>query len=763
MNFTKTILLLLLLLPFTIAAQTIKGKVYGEVDGKREPLAGAVILWSNSQDGAISSEDGSFSIKHPKGVDTLTCSFLGYAIDTVMVGNRHEIIFNLKAQDMNIDEVLIVNRKSNVISGRAVSKTEIITYAGLRKMACCNLAESFENSASVTVGYSDAVSGARQIRMLGYSGVYTQMLDETRPIMRGLSSTYGLSFVPGMWLKSIQISKGVTSVTNGYEALTGQINLEHRKPTDEESLFVNLYFDQDLRAEANITSALQINEHLSTIILTHVAADEKSIDHNHDSFLDAPFREHYNVANRWLYTPESGIQIRAGVRYLYEDRDGGQTSFDKTKDRGTQNAYGSQVANRNFNAYAKVAVPLLQSHIPPSDPMFIEQTVSNIAFIGDYSYHKLNAFFGLKDYRGEQNSFMLNAIYEVNYGTRHKLVAGGSVTADLFEESLFDKYSTTRRDDGVYNTEEVTYNFDRNDFTAGAFGEYTLNVDDKLSVVAGMRFDYNDEYGFMFSPRGHLKWNLAPATVLRLSGGVGFRNSTLISDNMGVLATGRKIVFDEAIDRMERGVTYGASFTQVFQLFNDPEASFSVDFFRSGFTNQVICDQERDSKTVHFYNLNGKSYTNTYQVDLSFEVLEGFTTNATFRYNDTKIDLQKQGLVERPLIDRFKGVLNFQYATKFNKWIFDFTAQINGQSRLPQLTENHYVDSYSPVYPIFFAQVTKRFRKFELYLGCENVFDYKQDDPIISSSNPFSTEFNSTAIWGPLMGRKTYIGMRFTL
>lgn len=752
-------LLLLVAVCGELNAESIKGRVVAGGDGVAEPLPGAVVQWVGSDGATITDEKGRFSIsRSSKSLSQLVATFVGYRADTLSVGG--EMLFTLLPDAVELDDVVVQNRRSNSISTIAMEKKESITFAGLCKMACCNIAESFENSASVTVGYSDAVSGARQIKLLGYSGTYTQMLDETRPIMRGLSSTYGLEYTPGMWLQGIQISKGVTSVVNGYEALTGQINIEHRKPTDDDPLFVNVFLNEELRAEANITSALKINDKLSTVILTHVSKDNLEMDHNGDGFLDMPMKQQYNVGNRWLYMADNGVQIRYGVRMLYEEREGGETDFN-ISDRASMSHYGSNIENKDFNTYVKAGVPLKKNLLEIGEDGYDDETTSNIALVADYTYHKQDAFFGLKDYSGDQNSIYVNLLYQINFGQKHQLIAGATFTGDRYNELLSDCFTTSKLEDGSYTVSGNSYNLDRDLYTVGAFGEYTLRLADKFDVVAGVRGDHNNKYGWMFTPRGHVKWNVTPRGTLRASAGVGYRISSIVTDNIGMLATGRELSFAEDLNPMERGFTAGGSYTQTFRLFGDDAASISVDYFRSEFTDQIVVDQESSSSKILFYNLDGDSYTNTYQIDFSWEPITRFNIFATYRYNDTRVTLRSSEVVETPLIDRFKGLVNLQYATKFDRWIFDFTAQINGQSRLPYAGVT--TDSYSPVYPMFYGQVTRKLGRFDIYLGCENIGNYTQDDPIISSGDPFSSSFNSTVIWGPITGRKFYAGFRFNL
>jgi outer membrane receptor for ferrienterochelin and colicin len=635
-----------------------------------------------------------------------------------------------------LDEVVSYgSSQTNYISTLQPIKTELITGAGLKKMACCNLAESFENNASISTGYSDAVSGARQIRLLGLSGNYTQMLDEARPTMRGLAAPFGLSYIPGQWLESIQIAKGSGSVVNGYESIAGQINLELRKPTTAEPLFVNVYLDHFLRAEANVASSLQLNDKWNTAVLAHSSIDLQKQDENSDGFMDEPMKQQFNLANRWIYMNDSGTQWRFGLQGLYELRDGGQMHFDKDAPRNTQTQYGTQIENTHVNAYSKIGVPLS------------DDNAHNIALVADYTFHELRSFFGKKDYNGRQHSGFMNVLLQNFFNDKHHLTTGLSGRFDDYDEALHHK--------------SLRYDLSRREVVGGAFGEYTYNAGNRFVLVAGLRADYNSLHRWLITPRVNVKYDLTENVTWRASAGLGYRSANVITDNIGMLATGYEITIDDNLP-VESAWTYGGSLMYYFKLFNDERSYLSVDYFRTAFSNQILVDQERKAGTVWVYNLQGKSYTNTYQIDFSTEPVPRFTVSATFRYNDNKVDLVGQGLVETPLRDRYKGVLNLQYGTRMYKWTFDITAQINGRSRLPNLPD-FIAGDYSPAYPLFFAQITRKFRGIDTYLGVENILNYKQQNPVLSADKPFDTAFNSSVIWGPLMGRRIYAGLRYTL
>lgn len=762
-------LLMLFSVGFASAQNTLKGKVFG-VNDKNEavPLASAGVFWDGTNIGLNTNEDGTFSINRVKGYNKLTVAFVGYTSQIIEITDeiaKKGVTVTLQPEGIAIDGVTIegTQKRGNFLDASAIGKKEMISFSGLCKMACCNLAESFENSAAVTVGYSDAISGARQIKMLGLAGVYTQMLDENRPIMRGMASPYSLSYTPGMWLQGIQVSKGISSVVNGHEALTGQINVEHRKPTDPEKLFLNVFLSQELRTEVNVATSQQINNKLSTVVLAHGSIDPQKFDHNKDGFMDMPTTKQINVANKWLYMTSNGMQFRAGIKGVYEERQSGQMNYKPSLHRGGTDVYGSEITNRNFNAYFKMGVPVGKS-------VYNEETDteerSNVALILDYNYYDQSSYFGLKDYFGAQSSWLGNFFYQLNIDKRNKITMGTSATWDVYRERLTDKYTVGKTND-VYDTETTNWNFNRQEVIAGVFGEYTYSYRDVFNFIAGLRADHSNFHGWFYTPRAHVKWGITDRLTFRASGGLGYRSANFITDNIGVMATGRKIVFDRDLQRLEKGLTYGGSLTQTFRLGSDNEASLSVDVFRSELLNQIIVDQEYNSSEIRFYNLNGKSYTNTYQGDFNWTPFTGFDLMATFRWNDTKVTLNRSDDtfvdVEKPLVDRFKGVLNLQYATKFKRWTFDVTAQVNGQSRLPNQDGTVENFNYSPVYPMFFAQVTRKFKAIDVYLGCENIANFTQKNPILSANKPFDTAFNSSSVWGPLMGRKIYVGLRFNL
>ena len=612
-------------------------------------------------------------------------------------------------------------------------RTEVITASGLCKMACCNLAESFENTASVSVGYSDAVTGARQIRLLGQSGIYTQMLDENRPTMRGLSSPWGLTFVPSQWLQSIQIAKGVTSVINGVESMTGQINLEHRKPNDEHPLFLQASVMSDTKTDANMATSfcLDESETWSTVIMGHIDGNFKTFDQNGDGFMDDPKTLNVSFANRWLYFGDDGVQIRFGIRGLQDRRNGGQMN---------PAGWQSNILNRQAGAFVKGGFPLN------------EENSRNFAFITDYSFQSLQSSFGMRNYNARQHSAFANLIYQDHSIEQHYYTVGISGMVDYFDETLASfKGNSTLSD-------------------LGAYGEYTFHSADEttFSAIAGVRADWFNKGGVKVSPRLTLKWEPLEQLVFRANGGRGIRYSTPIADNIGVLSTGKALDGDLLSHPLEESWTFGANATWYLPFDKKGKAYLSFDYFHTSFTEKLIADYIGDD-SIAFRLLsdtqNGFSKTDNFQLDFFMEPIDGLTFNLTGRYTDAKESLLGCASSEKPLQSRFKGVFNVQYATPRSGWVFDFTASVNGPCRVWDfmLNDPKYASGYTSAYPLLFAQITKKFKKFELYFGGENLTGFRQDSPIIMADAPYSSKFDASCVWGPLSGVKFYGGFRLNL
>ena len=626
-----------------------------------------------------------------------------------------------------LDEITVIGERTGLINMRsALIQSQTITRDELCKAACCNLAESFETNPSVDVSYSDAATGAKQIKLLGLAGTYVQMLHENVPTLRGISAPYGLSYTPGPWMEAIQVSKGTSSVANGYEAITGQINVEYLKPENSDKIGVNLFASEAGRFEGNINTGFIVNKKISTELLLHASNELFEIDHNKDGFLDQAKTQQYNILNRWDYKTDNYMS-RLMLRYVYENRDGGQRNT-------INNPYKIGINTNRGEFYWK------NGYMPDTEP---EQS---IALILSGSYHRQNSFFGHNKYDAVQGNLYANLIYRVEFEETHKLTVGASANVDNYNEML--------------KMPDIEH-FKNTEITPGIFAEYTFHWKKKLMLLAGVRADHSNLYGFFFTPRIHAKFNFTPDIYLRASAGKGYRSPNILAENSFYLASSRKFNIASGL-KQENAWNFGVSGAAHIPVFGR-ELTLQAEWYYTKFLQQTVVDLDSDPHEVNIGNLHGKSYANSIQIELSYEILRGWTLTAAHRITDTKTTINGV-LREKPLTNRYKSLLTTSYKTKLNKWQFDFTAQLNGGGRLPDPdVENPLWKKTFAPYPIFNAQITKNFKTWSIYLGAENLANFTQKNPIIDAENPFGGNFDSAMIWGPIHGRKIYVGFRWGL
>lgn len=732
----KKIFLVGMILAFTgslWAGNKVKGIV---CDEKNEPIIGANIFWEGTQVGTTSDIDGNFELEQNENQVNLIISYIGYNPVVFPVNEENATLRIVMTDDIELDEVVVSERRMGTIASRtSVLQTQRITFDEICRAACCNLAESFETNPSVDVSYADAATGARQIKLLGLSGTYVQMLTENYPNFRGAASLYGLDYVPGAWMESIQVSKGTSSVKNGYEALAGQINVEFKKPPTADIVSANLFASDAGRYEGNADASWHVNDKLSTGLLVHYSNDKKEHDANKDGFLDIPHKEQVNLMNRWYYQLDNYV-AQYGVRYLHENREGGQV----TKHNKYPDPYRFDLSTNRVEAFTKQAYII--------DP----EKVESVAMILSGSYHEQKSMYDRTPYNIYQNNVYASLLYEKEFSPAHSLSTGVSLNYDGFDENL------------TQNQERKKFN--RTEVTPGAYVQYTYNWNDKVILLGGIRADHSSVYDFFVTPRLHLKLNPFDWFHVRASVGKGYRTANVLAENNYLLSSSRKMDIADKLDQEEAWNT-GLNLSFYIPLFGK-DLTINGEWYFTNFQKQVVVDMDSNPHAVRFYNLDGKSYSNSYQVEATYPFFRGFTMTAAYRYTDAKTDYRNaEGVTRRltkPLVSDYKALLTGSYQTPLKKWQVDLTGQFNGGGRMPEPdAANPLWDKKFGSYTVVNAQVTKYFRQWSVYAGAENLFDYTQNNPIVDAGNPRGPNFDGSMIWGPVHGRTLYVGMRFNI
>ena len=716
--------------------QTLTGTVYENDENENKlPLVGANIYWKGTQLGTTTNDNGVFVLdKVESDYLQLIVSYIGYQPDTV----------DIPLDQDNIEIFLSINRELNevVITGTSLSKyideldtrpVEIITSKELLKAACCNLSESFTTNASVDVQFQDAVTGAKQIQLLGLSGIYTQMLFENIPTLKGVTNTFGLSYVPGPWMTAISISKGAGSVVNGYESITGQINIDYKKPDDIERYYFNAFTSSHYKTDLNANAALQLSDNLSTMLLAHTNFVTRTIDDNYDTFADQPEVQQFNLMNRWNYYSFSGYDSQFGIQIINEERKGGQiTSADLENSSGRN--YEININTEYYSLYAKNGI------------VFNDEPYTSMGLILDGIYQTQNSLFGLRGYELQQKYFFANLLFETKTEDEvHSITAGGSYNFDQYTED-FD-----------------SLNYFRKESIPGVFAEYNFSPSYQFSMVPGVRVDFHNLYGTFFTPRIHFKYNIDDYTTIRVSAGKGFRSVNLLAENLNYLASSRNfVVIDQPT--YEEGWNYGFNLNRYFTIDNR-DLRLTLEYYHTDFVKQTVVDIDSDVRQVRFYNLNGESYSNNYQVEIYYELIPRLDLTAAYRYSDVKTTYGNS-LLTKPLSSHYKLLFTGSYATEDRDWLFDLSVLLNGNGRIPSTEENpvqyQREDSFNSFWNIN-AQVTKKIGIVDLYVGLENLLDFRQNNPIIASEDPFGEYFDATMVWGPIDGRKFYVGLRLSV
>lgn len=736
----KFIFIVGLLFPYALLSQSILGKVTNE---NNEPLVGASVFWANTTIGTTTGVKGEFELT-TKDISQklLVASYVGHIADTLEISNQTFVVFKL-SESQTLNEVVVKGQRDGVIiSDLQPIKTEQITQTELGKAACCDLAGCFETQTTVQPQTTNVITNSKELRILGLSGVYNQILIDGFPMIQGLTYTYGISSIPGTLVDNIYVSKGANSVLQGFESISGQINVETKEPDKTDQLFLNAYINSFSEKHLNANYAAKKGK-WSNLTAFHTVQPANEFDRDNDNFLDLPKLTRYMVSNKLKYGNDKdwGWNSRIGLRFVNEQRIGGQTFFNENTDKGSTEAYGQTVNINQPEVWTKTGYRLNDRH--------------NFVLFASSFYQNQNSYFGTVKYDANQTNFYGNLQYELTYG-KNSLKTGFSFRHLTLDENVAFTDNTLQR----------TYagNYLRNENIAGAFAENTLKLfNDKLTWIAGVRADNHNQFGTIVTPRTLLKYDITPNTIIRANVGIGWRTVNLFSENINLLVSSRDIVFVEQLE-LEKALNTGVNFTQKFNAEN-LTGFFSADYYRTEFQNQIFPDYDTDPTKAFIENFSGKSVSNTFQVEVYLNFWQQFEFKTGYSFLDVyrEIDGQK---VLLPFNPRHKVVTTLGYKPQSKKFHVDMNIHWYGQQRLPNTQSNppeFQRPDFSENYALVNAQFTYNLKKFEFYAGCENIFDFRQLRPIIGWQDPFGQYFDTSSVWGPTRGRELYLGLRFKI
>ena len=709
-------------------------------------LPGAVVRWLGDKKATSTNSEGKFHLHTWNGTQKIVTSCVGYANDTTEITpGTNEVEITLY-DNASLSEAVVTGKYTGTFkSFNTIQNVDMITSDELCRAACCNLGEAFVTNPAVDVSYSDAATGAKQIRLLGLSGTYVQMLTENIPNFRIVASPYGLGYVPGPWMESISVSKGISSVKNGYEAITGQINVEYKKPqkSDADWWAINLFGSSDGKVEANTDATFKIGDKWSTTIIGHYEKELLMHDSNDDGFADYPKVEQINAMNRWAYMGDKYV-FQAGIKLIGEKRESGQLA---NKVSGTNPLYNININTRRYEAFAKNAV------------IFDKEHNTNLALILSGSWHNQNAAYGYRQYDVEQTHAYASLMFENEFTHAHALSTGLSFNYDGFK-----RWTQLQRLPG-----QSLQDSKDGEIVPGLYAQYTYTLGDKFVAMAGIRADYSDIFGTFVTPRAHLKYTPNSFLNFRISAGKGYRTAHVLDENNYLLSGSRRIDMPQDPLR-EEAINFGASAGLKLPI-AERMLNVTLEYYYTDFMKQAVIDLDTDPHAAIISQLDGKSYSHVAQIEASYPFFDGFTLTAAYRLSDVRCTYNGK-LREKPLNSRYKALLTASYKTPLELWQFDATLQYNGGGRMPDAysvgTDAEGNDIYSwnkefKSFPQLSAQVTRYFRFGSVYVGGENLTNFKQKNPIINAQDPWSDTFDPTMVWGPVHGWKVYAGLRFNI
>jgi len=732
------------------------------VNKANEPLIGATVNWINTTIGGVTNLDGWFDISRIDSLEPhlLEISYVGY--ETVQVEILpHEERLKLVIEDNKTLADIVVEAKERSSFTSTLDPINLETIGGgeLRRAACCNLSESFENNATVNINFSDAVTGAKDIEMLGLRGTYTQMLIENRPTFNRLGRAYGLEYIPGTFIEKIQISKGASSVQNGVQGITGQINTELIKPYEAPLLFINLFGDYTGRVELNAQFNYRMSKDWSTGLLVHGDYYQTEIDYNEDSFLDIPKKQQINVISRWIYKPEL-FHFEINFQGIVDNRDGGQTqgSFQKAFNAPATRLYEVNSEIRRIGAFGKLGY------------LGFDNPNQSIAIVYDANIHQHTSYFGDKEYSGLQKRLYAKFVFLTNLGNNgmHNLSTGFSYDLIDFKEQF------------------ENINNDRTEHLAAIYAEYDFvkkfneEKGTQFGLILGLRSDliHTQQFTKIYpSPRLNLKYNFTNDMVVRASLGRGLRTTNLLIENLKFMPSYKEFSIQETI-LPEVAWNYGVNFAWNIKITPKLEGSFNVDLYRTDFENQLVVDMDSDPtyNSIQFYNLKGKSFANSLLISYTQDIVKGLEARIAYKFNDVRMTYGSV-LEQMPLVPRHRGLIHLNYSTPKKNWEFNITLNVIGSQRLPQLQiltgedlPEYRFKEYSPAYVRLNAHISKFFEGgWEIYLGAENLTNYVQEQPILGYQDPFGTSttntysnFDATSVFAPVFGTQIYLGVKYT-
>lgn len=728
MKYVTHSLCLLFILPAITLAQSATGTIEGTVTGDGEPVLGANVTITETQRGTSTNTNGNFRIENIiPGTYKLSVSAVGYNSNSQAISIEANEVLKLKislnSKTEELGQVVVTGTMRETFVKESPVKVQVVSNKHLQNTGANNLMESVNFLNGLYQEVSCGVCSTNSVRINGMDGPYTAILIDGMPIMGALASVYGLNGINTSSIRNIEIIKGPNSTLYGSEAMGGVINVITQDPSTAPRLAIDGSFSTHEEANLSLTHAAKW-DNTQTLIGVDGTYFDTFLDQNKDGFADVTKRKKLSLFNKWIFDRENARQFDLAFKLYLEDRLGGTEDYNKDL-RGSDEIYGESITTKRFEMLGNYDLPI---------------SAEDIRAEFSYSYHQQDSYYGTYHYKADQQIYFTNLIWDKRFTPWRQLLVGATSRIDVLDQT-FDGIHLGQ---GSRDTRIIP----------GIFAQYEHNFNENIKALGGMRIDQYNEHGLIYSPRINTKFDFSDHTTLRLNGGTGFRIVNLFTEEHEALSGSRRVVIEEELNP-ERSINGTMNLNQIVDI-GTSVLNIDLDLFYSHFSNQIIPDYSRASE-IQYRNLDGFSVSRGISLNAAHNFPSPLQYSIGFTYQD--VFESNNGVQTRiHFAPEWSGVFTASYTIPATKISAYYSGRIVGNMKLPKY-EGYITES-----PVFSEHNLKLSHEFSdqksVYLTVKNLGNYTQKNPIISPSQPFSDEFATDHVYGPIQSRRFLIGIQ---
>jgi outer membrane receptor for ferrienterochelin and colicins len=717
-------LICLLLVQFPLFSQTLSGIIQSN-----SPIPFASISIKGQSIGTASNADGFFEINDIKeGSYEFIFSAIGFKKlkkNIIIQSGKNSVDITLEPSSYDIDQVVVTGTMKETFLSASPVKVDVVTQKFLKKIATANVMEVIENVNGVQKQINCGVCGTNDIHINGMEGPYTLVLINGMPIMSSLSTVYGLNGIPTSLIKQIEIIKGPSSTLYGTEAVAGVINILTKDPSDVSTIEIESFITSHLEKNIDFAYAPKMKK-VDVLLSGNYFKMDNFLDDNEDNFTDIPLSERLSLFNQWNFKRKSQKNLSLSAKYYQEDRSGFVEGWSDSL-RGNESIYGESIYTDRIELAASYELPMDE----------------DVRIDASYNYHHQDSYYGDTKYEAYQSIYFANLIWNKQLGHNHDLISGLTYRYQTFLDSTLANINERKFIPALFIQDEITFSR-------------------KWTSLIGIRTDYHDEHGFIFSPRLNLKFKPKTYTTFRLNAGTGFRLVNLFTEDHAFLTGTREVLVVEYL-KPEESYNINLNANHIFSL-GRSTGTIDVDAFYTYFTNKITPDYDVNPNQIIYANLNGFSVSR----GLAFNIQQNFDFPLSVKAGGTILDvysLDDNNIREDELFaPSFTGVFSLSYNWDIINTSIDWTAKVTGPMSLPSFPYPFERAEESPWFSQHHLQIKKVFSEsLTAFMGVKNVFNYTQESPLVDWQNPFGDDFDTSYAYGPLQSRRFLFGLSVKL